>query len=175
MTCTQPTIPNITPALPPTFLSAPLAVLFAHEQRKIRTAFREITGITRWTVYESATLESTLKILENRPITVLICGELTDDAGWRNVHRELELRSGAPSFVVCAEKPDVTVWADVLHRGGYTVLPLPLMRDEVLRTCWLAWMSRQSAIETAPRPTAIVGCRARYASEAPVLAGSAAA
>jgi hypothetical protein len=174
VTCTQPTIPNNAPPLPPTLSKAPLAVLFAHRQRNIRTAFRQITRITDWTVYESATLDGTLRTLENQQIGVLICGDL-QDAGWRSVHRELELRSGAPSFIVCAENPDVTLWADVLHRGGYTVLSLPLLRDEVLRTCWLAWLSRQSAMETALRPRAIAACCSSYAGARPGMAASAAA
>jgi hypothetical protein len=175
VTCTQPIIPNITTALPPTFSSTPLTVLFANRHRNLRTAFRKITGITRWTVYESATLDGTLKILESQPIGVLICGDLLHGAEWRNVHRELELRSGAPSFIVCADKPVVTLWADVLHRGGYTVLPLPLQRDEVLRICWLASVSRQSAIETAPRPTVIAAGCARPGSARPAIARFAAA
>lgn len=175
MTCTQPTFASITPALPPALSTAPLGVLFAHRQRNIRTTFLEITGITRWTVYESATLDGTLRILENQQIEVLVCGDLLQDAGWRDVHRELELRSGAPGFVVCAERPDVMLWADVLHRGCYTVLPLPLLRDEVLRTCWLAWLSRQSAIESGLRPPAIAARRSRYGSARPLMAASAAA
>ena len=174
MTCNQPTIASTAPALPPTFLTAPLGVLFAHRDRNIRMAFREISGIARWSVYESGTLDGTLRILENQQIGVLVCGDLLEGAGWRNVHRELELRSGAPGFVVCAERPDVTLWADVLHRGCYTVLPLPLLRDEVLRTCWLAWVSRQSAIETGLRPPAIAA-RSRYGSARPLMAASAAA
>jgi DNA-binding NtrC family response regulator len=175
VTCNQPTIPNITSALGLTFSSMPLTVLFAHGQTKTRTAFANIARTTGWTVYESATLESTLEILENRAIRVLVCGELLDNTDWRNVQRELELKSAAPSLIVCAEKPDVMLWADVYHRGGYTVLPLPLVRDEVLRTCWLASMSWQSAIETAPRPTAIATCCGRRSKVRPVITASAAA
>ncbi len=139
-----------------------------NRERNVRMAFREITGITHWTVYESATLSSALKILGNHPVEVLLCG----DADWRGMRGEIEMRCDAPGLIVCAEKPDVALWADVLHRGGYGVLPLPLVRDEALRTCWLASMSRQSAIETAPRPPAIATRRGRYAR---AMAASAAA
>ena len=126
-------------------------------------------------MYESATLDSTLDILENQPVGLVICGDLLNRAGWRDVYRELESRSGAPSFIACAEKPDVMLWADVLHCGGYAVLHLPLMRDEVLRTCWLAWMSQQSAIASAPCRGPVPDRRARYESASSITPASAAA
>jgi hypothetical protein len=54
-------------------------------------------------------------------------------AGWQRLLDDLRGLPEPPQLVVTSRMADDYLWAEVLNRGGYDVLPQPLDRDEVER------------------------------------------
>jgi hypothetical protein len=59
-----------------------------------------------------------------------------------------------PKVIVASRQADDRLWAEVLHLGGYDVLPLPLEVQEVMRTVGMAWLEWKREIALPVRAMA---------------------
>jgi len=79
---------------------------------------------------------------------------------WLELLSETRNLEFPPKVIVASRQADDRLWADVLHQGGYDVLPMPLQASEVLRTVSMAWLEWRRECETAhPRAMAVGAAR----------------
>ena len=111
---------------------------------------------TNWNVVVAATPDAAIERLLDHPHTVVICEEtpvaysfrerfpLEESAPpsepWADLLALTRKLSNPPKVIVASRAADDHLWADVLHQGGYDVLPLPLQASEALRMVSMAWL-----------------------------------
>ena len=109
----------------------------AADRRRLREIFRGAPVNLR----ESATWrEGTETLWRCRP-QIVICEAILPDADWKEVLRRTESLAAAPRIIVVSSEADESLWSEVLNLGGYDVLPMPLVEDEVVRVVGLAWQN----------------------------------
>ena len=116
-----------------------------------REELRRILGHSRWTLREAATLAGARALLDEEPCVVVICEALLADGNWRQLLDYTMELPMPPPLIVVARAADDYLWMEVLNRGGYNLLAIPIDEREVFRTVSMAWMNlrdragRQSA------------------------------
>ena len=119
----------------------PAEVLALCPRAADRMRLREIFCGGRVNLHESATWrEGTEKLRRCRP-QIVICEATLPDADWREVLWRTASLEAAPRIIVVSQHADESLWAEVLNLGGYDVLPMPLVEDEVVRVVGLAWQN----------------------------------
>ena len=107
---------------------------------RLRQIFRGVSV----NLHESANWrEGTVKLRRCQP-QIVICEALLPDADWREVLWQTASLAKAPRMIVVSSQADESLWAEVLNLGGYDVLPMPLVDDEVIRVVRLAWQNWNS-------------------------------
>lgn len=121
-----------------------------------RKRLREIFRGARIRLHESATWrDGTEKLRRCRP-QIVICEAVLPDADWKEVLRRTESLAVAPRIIVVSTHADESLWAEVLNLGGYDVLPMPLVEDEVIRVVGLAWQNWRNERDRERREAALV-------------------
>jgi CheY-like chemotaxis protein len=122
---------------------------------------------SNWRLEAAATPAEALQRLRQNPMAVVIYEDM-DAPCLRPVAREepeqeswLELLIQTrhlhrpPKVIVASRRADDRMWAEVLHQGGYDVLPLPLESAEVLRTVSTAWLEWRHEHDSNPAARAM--------------------
>lgn len=113
---------------------------------------RRILGHSRWTLREAATVSGAGILLDEQPAVVVMCEALLPDGNWKDLlDQTLRLRL-PPPLIVVARPDDDYLWMDVLNRGGYNLLAMPLDEREVYRLVSMAWLNLRNR---SPRVRAI--------------------
>jgi DNA-binding NtrC family response regulator len=100
---------------------------------------RRAVGHSRWTLHETATVRSAMSALAERAAVVLICEIELPDGTWRDLLAHAHALPLDPPVIVVGRKADDRLWMEVLDRGGYNLLGLPLDEPELFRVVSLAW------------------------------------
>jgi DNA-binding NtrC family response regulator len=119
--------------------------------------FAKALGNSNWRLESAASPDEAMGRLRESPKAVVICEDPaqetalaradTEAAGtptgpWLDLLSEARRLKHPPKVIVASREAGDRLWAEVLHQGGYDVLPLPLEAPEVLRlvsTAWLEW------------------------------------
>lgn len=64
---------------------------------------------------------------------VVVCDADESGESWRAILRRVREVNRAAAFVLLSRLADERLWSELLHEGGYDVLPKPLDRLETLR------------------------------------------
>lgn len=83
---------------------------------------------------------------------VVICEAVLPDAGWKEVLEQLSLLKYAPRLIVISSQASESLWAEVLNLGGYDLLAMPLVEDEVVRVVGLAWQNFKNERDRRRKP-----------------------
>jgi len=83
---------------------------------------------------------------------VILCDRDLPGAEWRDVMQILASAPQHPSVILTSRVVDDYLWQEVIHNGGYDVLPKPLREEDVVRSVRLAWSYWSSAMKMPPRP-----------------------
>ena len=103
---------------------------------------REMLDKLLWNVLSAGTLRQAQGLLDDHPITIVICERDLPDGCWRDLLYAPSPVEEAPLLIVTSRLADERLWTEVLHEGGFDVIPKPLCRREV--TLVLASASRQN-------------------------------
>jgi DNA-binding response OmpR family regulator len=125
-----------------------LSVLAIGEFSADRLLLHDICHQSGWRLIEARDRRHAMKVLERKPIQVVIAESELPNWNWKNVLSDLRRLAQPPQLIVTSRTADDYLWAEVLNIGGYDVLPQPLERDEVERV--VAAARRQ--YRPAPRP-----------------------
>lgn len=83
-------------------------------------------------------------------ITAVLCAQSLPDGSWRDLTAAAAAMKEPPAVIVASRLADERLWAEVLNLGGYDLLAVPLVENELARSLELAWhhwanRSRQGA------------------------------
>jgi len=137
-------------------------VLLVAASSGTRALFAQAFESSNWRLEAHGSASEAVRRLRESPMAVVIYEESTapvpispsfdPDARepWLDLLEQTRNLPYPPKVIVASRRADDRMWAEVLHQGGYDVLPLPLESDEVVRTVSLAWLEWRHERETAP-------------------------
>jgi response regulator RpfG family c-di-GMP phosphodiesterase len=127
----------------------PLCVLAIGEFAADRLLLHDVCRSSAWQLIEARDRRHAMKVLDRKPVHVVIAETDLPHWSWKNVLSDLRRLPQAPQLIVTSRTADDYLWAEVLNLGGYDVLPQPLQRDEVERVVAAA---RRQYVRPASRP-----------------------
>jgi DNA-binding response OmpR family regulator len=92
-----------------------------------------------WTLVASASLASSVSILREMPIAIVVCESELFPGTWREVLEHLSLLHDPPLLIVTSRLADERLWAEALNLGAYDVLAKPFNAPEAIRVLNSAW------------------------------------
>jgi DNA-binding NtrC family response regulator len=116
---------------------------------------QRVLSHTRWRTHIVPSIQKAMEALRSRPVSVVLCEETFSDGDWLNVVRETERLSPRPQTIVLSARADATLWGEVLNRGGYDLLPMPLDPHEVYAIIPMAWRQCAGTAETSTGSAAV--------------------
>ena len=135
---------------------------YGEDEGFLERIFREsdltLSAKSDWSLVASASLASSVSILRETPIAIVVCeSELFPDT-WREVLEQLSLLPDPPLLIVTSRLADERLWAEALNLGAYDVLAKPFNAPEVIRvlnSAWDHWRHRhESRARRTPQTTA---------------------
>jgi DNA-binding NtrC family response regulator len=107
--------------------------------------FSQTFESSNWRLESAATPTEALLRLRDKPMAVLIYDDSDAPIGhetesWLDLLEATRRLQHPPKVIIASRQADDRMWAEVLHQGGYDVLPLPLEAREVIRTVSMAWL-----------------------------------
>jgi DNA-binding response OmpR family regulator len=119
-----------------------------------RAVVREVFGKQGWRLFEARDGRRAMAWLERNAVQVVMADAGSVGAEWQRLLDALRTLPDPPQLVVTSRTADDFLWAEVLNRGGYDVLPRPLNRDEVERVIAGAVRHFRSLRDGPPRRVA---------------------
>ena len=132
------------------YAGAPVSVLAATDHDSELSALRSLTSNTQWNVHACSRISEANDLIKDHNIGVVIANRDLPDGTWIDLLECLRERRNAPRLIVSSRGADTRFWAEVLSMGGYDVLAWPFERAEVLRACYLGWLSWSRASRVTP-------------------------
>jgi DNA-binding NtrC family response regulator len=115
-----------------------ISVLIAGDRYLYCGEVENLLRHTRWRVYTAHTVEEAKKALKRYPIEVVLCQHTLRDGTWVDVLNATS-QCDPPSALVVLSSPDDRIWAEVLSRGAYDLLPVPCNASELYAIVPMAW------------------------------------
>ena len=131
-------------------------VLLVAPAGNTRALFTQTFESSNWRLESAATPAEALLRLRDRPMAVLIYEDReppragVETEPWLVLLQETRNLVHPPKVIIASRQADDRMWAEVLHQGGYDVLPLPLESGEVIRTVSMAWLEWRHEYEAEP-------------------------
>ncbi len=98
-----------------------------------------------WRVIAGLTIASALSMLQEIPISIVICDCDVSCGSWSEMLEQISLLPDPPLFIVTSRLADERLWAKALNLGAWDVLAKPFEADEVIRIFSIAgqhWQNR---------------------------------
>jgi len=126
----------------------PLTVLVLTTSDSDRELLRQICDGAGWKVDFTGSLAEAL----GRPAGIVLCDRDVSGIDWRSAIRQLANSPHPRRVILASFVVDDYLWDEVIHHGGYDVLPKPFRVPEVVHTIQFAWAaltkSRPSELRT---------------------------
>jgi DNA-binding NtrC family response regulator len=144
-----PPTPSATDRIPPRkAVHSPnfqtVEVLLVSPAGNSRSLFAQTFESSNWRLEAAATPAEALLRLRQNPMAVVIYEDAEpareEPEAWLELLQETRNLAHPPKVIIASRQADDRMWAEVLHQGGYDVLPLPLESGEVVRTVSMAWL-----------------------------------
>jgi DNA-binding NtrC family response regulator len=100
----------------------------------------------QWWVRNIQSVPEALSLLESEKIPIVVFDRDLPDTDWRTMLTAMAKSSPDTCFLLTSRVCDEYLWREVVHCGGYDVIPKPLTEDSVelaLRKAWTYWSARQ--------------------------------
>ena len=110
----------------------------------------------KWTVYHARALEPALRVLGEKPVTMVLSECDLVPGTWKDLLAELSRFSDPPPLIVASRLADEYLWAEALNLGAYDVLAKPFEPDELIRVLGSAWRHKRGNVEARNRTTLTV-------------------
>jgi DNA-binding NtrC family response regulator len=116
-----------------------LTVLYASPIDEDHLSLQAIVGHSKWVLFKARDLVSTLALLQEKEIAVLLCERDLLPGTWTDVLEHIQRLPKAPSVIVTSRLADDRLWAEALNLGAWDVLAKPFDHIEVIRSVKSAW------------------------------------
>jgi hypothetical protein len=81
------------------------------------SSLRAIVGHSKWMLFKARDLVSTLAVLKQHEISVLLCERDLLPGTWKDVMEHVNAMPNSPSLIVASRLADDRLWAEVLTFG----------------------------------------------------------
>lgn len=116
-----------------------LKVLYASSTDEDHLSLQAIVGHSKWMLFRARDLGSTITLLREHEIAVVLCERDLLPGKWTDVLEHIEALPNAPSLIVASRLADDRLWAEALNLGAWDVLAKPFDHIEVIRSVKSAW------------------------------------
>ena len=116
-----------------------LKVLYASSTDDDHLSLQAIFGHSKWMLFRARDLGSTITLLREHEIAVLLCERDLLPGTWTDVLEHIQRLPNAPSLIVASRLADDRLWAEALNLGAWDVLAKPFDHIEVIRSVKSAW------------------------------------
>ena len=121
----------------PTF--GTLTVLSVSPLDEDHSSLQAIVGHTKWLLLKARDLVSTLVLLQQHEVAVVLCERDLLPGTWIDVLKHVNSLPNTPSLIVTSRLADDRLWGEALNLGAWDVLAKPFDRTEVIRSVHSAW------------------------------------
>jgi two-component system response regulator (stage 0 sporulation protein F) len=125
----------------------PISALLVGDFARDRLMLHDIFRKPGWRLFEPANRRRALACMSLHPVHVVLSEAEAPDWNWKRVLADLQKLRQPPQLIVTSDHADDHLWAEVLHVGGFDVLPRPLSRDEAERV--ISFARRQFGLPRA--------------------------
>jgi DNA-binding response OmpR family regulator len=134
--------------VPPLKAEGPLDVLAILTSQTDRAQLENIFEKAGWRIAFADAIEDAA----TRPIPIVLYDRDLPGADWRQAVQQLAGNSQHPRKVILASfVADDYLWEEVIHFGGYDILPKPFRESEVLHTMQFAWAAVTKSLPSGQR------------------------
>jgi DNA-binding NtrC family response regulator len=110
----------------------------------------------QWKPRSCVSTRAALRLMQNRPLPVVLCEQRTGDPSWKNFLEKTGELPQPPCVIITSRIADDYLWSEALNLGAYDVLATPFDAREVMRVLGSAlshWRHRAAVRQAAPRLT----------------------
>ena|ERR1019366_374928 len=116
-----------------------LTVLSVSPLDEDHSSLQAIIGHSKWLLLKARDFVSTLALLQQHQVAVVLCERDLLPGTWIDVLEHIKSLARAPSLIVTSRLADNQLWAEALNLGAWDVLAKPFDRTEVIRSVHSAW------------------------------------
>jgi response regulator RpfG family c-di-GMP phosphodiesterase len=116
-----------------------LTVLSVSPVDEDHSSLQAIIGHTKWLLLKARDLVSTLVLLQQHEVAVVLCERDLLPGTWIDVLKHVNALPNTPSLIVTSRLADDRLWGEALNLGAWDVLAKPFDRTEVIRSVHSAW------------------------------------
>jgi FixJ family two-component response regulator len=85
-----------------------------------------------------------------RPAPIVLCDRDLCGPDWRQAIQQLAAGQQTRKVILASYVADDYLWDEVIHCGGYDVLPKPFRENEVIHTIRFAWAAFMKSLPSVP-------------------------
>ena len=112
-----------------------------------RMQLQRIFDNAGWAIVFADTIEDALR----QPAPIVVCDRDLEGADWREAIQQLASAPERSCVILASFVADDYLWEEVIHCGGYDVLPKPFREEEVIHAIHFAWAALTKSHPSAPR------------------------
>ena len=122
-----------------------------------REALQQIVEKMGWEMASAEDLDRGAELLRAKPIPIVVCDRDLPGMDWREAIRTLAAGVDRRCVILASFVADDYLWEEVIHHGGYDILPKPFREDEVIHAIRFAWaaVSKNAGALTKSRPSSL--------------------
>jgi DNA-binding response OmpR family regulator len=124
-----------------------LTVLSVSPLEEDHSSLQAIIGHSKWMLLKARDLVSTLALLQQHEVSVVLCERDLVLGTWIDVLEHLKALPNAPSLIVASRLADDRLWVEALNLGAWDVLAKPFDPTEVIRSVKSAWQRWHDQIQ----------------------------
>jgi CheY-like chemotaxis protein len=124
----------------------PLTVLALMTSPGDRDLLRQICAGATWKILFADDVEEAV----GRPAGIVLCDRDLSGIDWREAIRRLATSPHPRKVILASYVVDDYLWDEVIHCGGYDVLPKPFRVQEVIHTIQFARAAVTKSLPSAP-------------------------
>lgn len=134
------------------------SVLSVSPVKEDHATLRKLLHDSPWQIRESDSLRSTLLLLKEHLIPLLISERDLYPGNWKELLEQLANSPTPPCVIVASRQADEDLWTKALSAGAYDVLAKPFNASELRRTLSGAWRQWHERFEPEGAPKTMTAC-----------------
>src|SRR4051794_10140299 len=143
----------------------PVRLLITGQTERDTRTLRAIADQNGWNTFEMRNNVGALACITSRQIGVVLAEHDVVNGNWLSLLEQINELPRPPRFVVFSRWADERLWADVLNRGGFDLLSLPVNADELHHSvdiAWTSWQQGHGPTASRRKPAALQDENARH-------------
>ena len=119
--------------------------------RSDRTALEGIFKKAAWGIRTADGLPEAIALLNSQAIPIVVFDRDFPGLDWREAVQQLATGPSPRCVILASFVADDYLWEEVIHLGGYDVLPKPFRESEVIHTIEFAFAALTKSLPSSPR------------------------